>query len=573
MITKIWLYPPLAFARVGGAAQACDNFHWEDEDLSPTGTGRTRIAAATTLDVAADGSLRARQPDVLSFKSTDAKTGPHFRPVSPFFELHGEWTDGYGQQQSGPITTALLSELGYTPRQLRWTVKVANLKAWHFTGSQGDIVRAEVSMAGDGDGGKYQAMPLLGHSPAVEPRLVPAGHPIPMGQVQLVRPQDKWPGLRMRFTPPAGLVYAPSDLDARLGRLDEIRQQIQHTADELAGALGPLGPLVQALAGMLLKGNELWRGFALPDARKILNPKAAWPQWAWPGTPPLDIAAVVARLQDPGFRIDGLLGHGDQSELIRNLGAPDADAHNMPLGIFAYMATPAGLLSSMGFVDDISDGVITVELEGAKLEPARARVVVAPPCLAPDRRMPVSVADGLADRVARAEAREDAWVRGDNEQQSDAEVHDIFERALETAWLQNVDAACDFFDMENRNRAAHLGNQAPPVPQLWKTGPGAPGDPLPLTTQAREAHRRLATPSALQAYARRGKDWLTQLRDPGGDNLYYDRAMPGLMRGSDRRPLHLTRRQVELLKQWTRRVRELDAQPAPAPASDEGQPS
>lgn len=570
MITKIWLYPPLAFARVGGAAQACDNFHWEDEDLSPSGTGRTRIAPATTLDVAADGSLRARQPDVLSFKTQDAESGPHFRPVCPFFELHGEWTDGYGQPQSGPLTAEVLSGFGYTPRQLRWTVKAANLKAWHFTGSQGDIVRAELSMTGDGDGGHYRAMPLLGHSPAVEPRLVPAAHPIPMGQVQLVRPDGKWPGLRMRFTPPAGLVYAPSDLDARLGDLDAISKQILKAASEVPP---PLKPLVQALAGMLLKGNNYWKDFALPDARKILNPQAAWPRWAWPGTPPLDIAAVVARLQDPSFRIDGLLGHGDQSELIRNLGAPDADAHNMPLGIFAYMAKPTGLLSSMGFVDDISDGVITVELEGAKLEPARARVVVTPPCLAPDRRMPVSVADGLADRVARDEVRDEAWVRGDNELPADAEVHDIFERALETAWLQNVDAACDFFDMENRNRAAHLGNQAPPLPDLWKAGPGAPGDPLPLTTQARDAHRRLATPSALKAYARRGKDWLEHVRDPGGDNLYYDRGMPGLMRGSDRRPLHLTRRQLELLKQWTKRVREMEVQPAPAPASDEEQPS
>lgn len=37
---------------------------------------------------------------------------------------------------------------------------------------------------------------------------------------------------------------------------------------------------------------------------------------------------------------------------------------------------------------------------------------------------------------------------------------------------------------------------------------------------------------------------------------YYDRRMPAVMRGSDRHPMHITRRQYELLVAWVRRLRQ-----------------
>jgi hypothetical protein len=36
---------------------------------------------------------------------------------------------------------------------------------------------------------------------------------------------------------------------------------------------------------------------------------------------------------------------------------------------------------------------------------------------------------------------------------------------------------------------------------------------------------------------------------------YYDHKMPALMRGSDRYPMHITRRQYDLLVAWVRRLR------------------
>ena len=43
------------------------------------------------------------------------------------------------------------------------------------------------------------------------------------------------------------------------------------------------------------------------------------------------------------------------------------------------------------------------------------------------------------------------------------------------------------------------------------------------------------------------------MRPPAGPERFYDKRMPGLMCGFDRYPLHLTRRQYELLKAWSKR--------------------
>jgi hypothetical protein len=54
----------------------------------------------------------------------------------------------------------------------------------------------------------------------------------------------------------------------------------------------------------------------------------------------------------------------------------------------------------------------------------------------------------------------------------------------------------------------------------------------------------------LENDARSTPNWMTRVRPPGGPERFYDKAMPALMRGFDRRPLHLTRRQYTILQQW-----------------------
>jgi hypothetical protein len=90
---------------------------------------------------------------------------------------------------------------------------------------------------------------------------------------------------------------------------------------------------------------------------------------------------------------------------------------------------------TFGVVDDTCDAVIQADfvIDGLAFQ-ARARVFVGPPDFAPDRRPFLSLADELADR--------DPPTFAEPEPQADLErrINDLFQRALETAELLNLDA-------------------------------------------------------------------------------------------------------------------------------------
>jgi hypothetical protein len=143
-------------------------------------------------------------------------------------------------------------------------------------------------------------------------------------------------------------------------------------------------------------------------------------------------------------------------------------------------------------------------------------------------------------------------------------------RAFETMGLANIDATNDYFQIENRNHA--LREQVSAVDfartadRLW-TGGEALGDEararlflsqdprlaeaLPLSAYGRDAHRRNTVALFFRFLVLKDPDFMDRwIREPAGPGRYYDRKMPGLMRGGDRMPLTLTRRQYDLLAQW-----------------------
>ncbi|MGH3916241.1 MAG: hypothetical protein ACRDTC_22965, partial [Pseudonocardiaceae bacterium] len=206
MITRLVLYPPLAYGRLGPSPKPCDNYSWGPNDLSPRGTGKTTIRPEETLDVAADGTVTVRTPAKVQFKDANG-----FRPVCPFFELHAEWTTD-GGAQSGPLTPDVLVANGHDLTDLGWTVTVANLKAFHYTQNDSDRITAHAELVGDDTAPRR----LDGRSPeGTTNPLVPSGADVPLGSVQLTRPSAELPGLRLRFTPAAGVVYGPTDLPQR----------------------------------------------------------------------------------------------------------------------------------------------------------------------------------------------------------------------------------------------------------------------------------------------------------------------------------------------------------------------
>lgn len=457
MIEKVWLCPPLAFGRLGPSATPCDNFGWGPNDLSPRGSGKTTVHPAETLDLDASGGLTSRTPAVIVFKDAAG-----FRPVCPFFELHGTWQLD-GTSHEGPITRDVLASFGLQLTEVRWQVHVANHKPFHYTLVDDDRIDAVVEIAGDDTTRKE----LQGASPAgaAQP-LVPVGQVVPLGWVQVAHTDARFPELRMRFTPAAGLVYGPTNLPSR---------------------------------------SDV---FVLPAGQLRLNPAAAWCSFALTG-------------DDPRTNPGGLFAGAEENE-------------------------------SLGLVDDVCDGLIRCEVPG--VAPAIARIVVGPPDFAPDRRPFNSIADGLADRVRRADVWDPAFIA--EEALTSLEIRDLFERVLETMDNINVDAQNDRARFENQGIAAAAGLPIEQVRDRAFIPPSPlPGRPLPLTEAGRQKHRRFLALEVIEDLFREQPDLITRvIREPMTGERYYDRTMPATMRGSDRHPLHLTRRQYDLIRAWAERL-------------------
>jgi hypothetical protein len=484
---KLWLLPPLAFARIGGSESPCDNFSWGQNDLRHKGSGKTFIVAQRSLHVDRDGHVTEREPSSeLTFKDADDR----FRPVAPFFELHGEWTDGQTICR-GPVTWAVLKQHGLTAADVTWSIAVANLKPYQHTRAPGDRVIAEMTVRGD----VTTRRPLLGVSPAApahpHPLVIDAA-PLPLGELQITKLDADASVCRMRVTPPKGLVYAPRDFKTRVSEIEK-----------RAGAANK---------------TTRWRGFALNDDRLILNPEAVWPRW---------------RPERKGF-----VTHR----------ACDRDFRTMPILTYAHDDTDGDSFTSLGLVDDTCDGLVRCTIGSLT---ATARVVVTPPHFAPDRRPIVSLADGLTDRVKRGEI-DLSYV--EDVEQTTLEVRDLFERAFETLELSNLDALNDRIRQLNeeiaKDRAVHPSVIAD---KHFPTSEVLAKRHLPLTEQARQRHRRMLALEVLEDRLREDPALIDRvIRAPLSGDPYFDQRMPALTRGSDGLPMHLTRRQYDLLVTWAR---------------------
>ena len=448
---------------------------------------------------------RSRQRDPTASVSRDADGA--FRPVCPYFELHGTWELG-GTEHSGPITGQVLEDNGLSPGDLSWTVTLGNLKAFHFTLDEGDRITAEVTVTGD----DTERKPLEGRSPTgpgIQP-LIPESTPLPMGAVQLSRLDDpQFPEVRLRFYPPSGITYGPPNLADRINTFADI--------DE----------------------NADWVGFDLPAAQKIVNPDARWATLNLNDEGPPPIGAGDPR-NAPPLLSASLFERRVQSSFVRIVRI------------------------SMGLVDDVSDGLIGCEVGGVQ---AFARIAVGPQDFAPMARPFVSLQDGLADRMSRDEVRDDSI----DDDALEAIVVDIFERALETSDLMNKDAQND------RSRQSNLGRpngdlptpspdfEASPRRTLWpsinprSTGSPAAGqsrqvDAMPVSQQGQRKHRRYNAIEYIRDRLREEPDLIEKwIRLPLDNEPLFDRRMPALMRGSDGQPMHLTRRQYEMIRRWAAR--------------------
>ena len=530
MIKRIWLLQPLAFARCGGSSTPLQNYDWTEADLSPQGSSRTRVVARPSLNVGPDGSLTlAPPPDDGRIVFKDAEG---IRPACPFFELHGEWDGG-----TGPITPDVLAASGLTLKDVAWQVRLANHKAFHLTYADGDKIESALDIAGD----DHHAKTLEGRAPAgaAEP-LVPTDKSIPQGRVQVIRPNEAFPGLRLRFYAPPGHAYAPTNFFERL------------TAEP-----DPISdPGAYAMAQILgrLFGRD-WATFDIPQDRLILNPNSPWPSYGL--LPFKELPGQLFNLLPELGEAQALTSAADQSQLLRVIAGPTADVGNLPPGLFAYTVGPNAVQSSVGMVDDLGDGLITCAIGGLE---AHARIAVGPPHFAPDRRQPVSLADGLADRLLRDEVRDPAWVAdGEAWEGTQASVHDLLDRAYETAGLANIDVWNAWFVDQNSTNAADPDSTVTPeqaAAMLWDTPDAPTVEHLPLATLGHRRHRRNVATEFFDDVARDNPDLVERwVRTPGEPQRLYDKRMPAVMRGADRYPFTVTRRQYDEMDAWAKRLR------------------
>ena len=355
MIKRIWLYPPLALARVGSSPVPCENFYWGPDDLTPEGTARTRIVGTETLEVAKDGTVSVSPPSPTG--SVIFKDEKGFRPVCPFFEVHAAWDDD-GKEREGPITQALLDRFGLKASDLTWQVRSSISRPFI---SPDRLVIASQRRSGTGRQSYRQS--LKGCSPVDSEPLVPAGQHILLGSVQATIPTAEFPEFRLRFTPPSGKVYAPSNISHRLQALkqaDPPLEDVEKAREELANGADPM----VVLQNFLLSINEVWQKFELPPDQCLLNPDAMWPKYNLIGVG--DLLAQMANFMPRLADLQALSGRGDRSELIRAFLGPHKDVRNLPPPVFAFASEPPNILASLGMVDDMGDGTISVELRGLK---------------------------------------------------------------------------------------------------------------------------------------------------------------------------------------------------------------
>lgn len=258
-----------------------------------------------------------------------------------------------------------------------------------------------------------------------------------------------------------------------------------------------------------------WEGVDIPEEQLLLNPESTW----------------------VGFE------------------TTEEDRRTQPGFLFAGADLPGS--TSLGMVDDVCDAIIECSIPSLEIEPGYARITVSPPDYAPDRRHLISIADALKDHTDRREVWRDDYVASAS---TDAEIQDLFERIWETMGLMNVDVFNNRVDIqENPSTAFSQGIPYKPTDHYaFEPEPAVSGagEEFPLTQRGRQFHRRMMSIEILQDMIREKPGLIEKwIREPGGNDGFFTKQMPPVMRDSSGGPLHLTRRQYDLLRNWALHLR------------------
>jgi hypothetical protein len=190
-ITEIRILPPLAIARLGDSETPVEAYDLEVPNNKPLGFRQIVPRETLRVDPRTGEIAEAYVPDRIRFKDGNA-----VRPVAPFLEVFARIDGG----ELEPLTAGMLEAEGLSPRDVKWTVHVANIKIFRRTRDEADKIEARIDRIAD-----HEAHALEGECANFLPH-----KRLPLGSVRYIRPTPRFPEIRLRYTPAKGLVYGAS---------------------------------------------------------------------------------------------------------------------------------------------------------------------------------------------------------------------------------------------------------------------------------------------------------------------------------------------------------------------------
>jgi hypothetical protein len=190
-IKALRILPPFAIGRLGSASEPLDNYTIKDDPDNPLAFRHIVPAKTLIVDEASGEITGTRVPSSLQFKHEG-----RIRPVAPFLEVFAlDDHDGLV-----PLTMDLLQRHGMDGAKISWRVTVANRKVVRRTSDAKDLVLARTDWFSS-----HERQPLKGHCE----NFVSDDAFVDFGHARYIKPNDKFPEIRLRFTPARGFIYGP----------------------------------------------------------------------------------------------------------------------------------------------------------------------------------------------------------------------------------------------------------------------------------------------------------------------------------------------------------------------------
>ena len=190
-ILGLRILPPFAIGRFGSSPNPLDAFELKLRDDDPLGFREIVPKETLKIDPTSGAVVGDEPPKFIKFRD-----GEKIRPVAPFLEVYAQTS----ADTLEPLTLKLLDEEGLTPDDVQWQVTVANLKVYRQTRNEDDKVVAKLDWFNNNTANELRG----------ECNNFLKDKFISFGNVRYIRPTPKFPEIRLRFTPTAGLVYGAS---------------------------------------------------------------------------------------------------------------------------------------------------------------------------------------------------------------------------------------------------------------------------------------------------------------------------------------------------------------------------